>query len=90
MKKELRVGTKMGTLVAKVVPSSDYPGIEIVLERPDGAVYSFALAEVKQSEYENPPELALHNWSPAGANSGDPIYDSYYTGTEIDSGLKEG
>lgn len=85
---ELKIETKIGTLVAVARPDPYYPGFDLGLERPDGSTYWFALAEVNQNDDDGPVQLALHQWSPDGANCDDPIYDSYYTPAEIDAGLR--
>lgn len=67
------VNTALGTIMAEAIPSSDYPGIKLLLVR-DGVPVEFAWLEVDQSgdEDNQKPTLKIHAFD---AEHDEPVCD---------------
>ncbi len=82
---KIEIDTRMGKLIAELVNDPDYPGFDIILQRPDGTKYLFAVAEVEQGRHRQPPRLILRSYTP---ESDEPKWLQRTTETEIDAWAK--
>ena len=82
----MEIETKLGTLKARLIQSSEYPGISIGLKTNHDFI-EYAWIEVDQSEWKEKPVLKIHAYNSV---DDEPVFNLDQTEEDIAEYFKEG